>query len=674
MHEDITFSIVVVVIELLFIATVVAVASKRFRFPFTIGLVILGLFIGWSSKSIPILRPLSALQLTPDVVLHVFLPVLLFQAAFTLDARSLLKNISAIYMLAVPALLISTIAAGFMLHYLIGLPLWVALLFGALISATDPVAVTSLFKEMGAPKRLHLLVEGESLFNDGTALVVFKIILGIVLAGTFTGSDIAQGVLDFFIVSIGGTIVGIAIGMLFSWIIEKIWNIPLVEIALTTILAHSSFIIAEHLLHVSGVIATVIAGLTLGSYGKSKISPQVLGNMEFFWEYFAFVCNSLIFLLVGLSIDLVLFADNIMAIVLGTLTVLAARAIAVYTVFPTVGWFKLTERVNMAFQTVIFWGGLRGALAIVMALSIPESLPARPFILTLTFGIVLTNLLINGLTIKPLMSLFGLDRYSQKEHLERSQAILEARKRTMEQVVPFSAREGIDAEIAIGKKKDYKLSIEATEAELESLRESIGQEDASEMVLMHCMLLEKSYYHGLFKEGMLNEDNLKELVIDLDRRMDRLKEAMEVFVEEPLSIFEQASDALEKVSVFGALFRRERAGVKEDRYERERVRLSMTTLVLKEINTLKKRTIIPELASRKAEAIYNAMRERALMRMETIWKSSPEYVERVEQKLLERFCLTLELDSYQELYCKGSITEKILAEMEEQINMKLRSI
>jgi CPA1 family monovalent cation:H+ antiporter len=456
MHEDATFTIVVIVVELLFMASLVALVSKRLRFPFTIGLVIIGLLTGWVSKSIPVLHPLSELRLTPDVVVFVFLPMLLFQAAFTLDARSLLKNVFAVYMLAVPALLISTAVSGFLVHYFLCLPVWVALLFGALISATDPAAVVALFKEMGAPRRLHLLVEGESLFNDGTALVVFRIILGIVLAGTFSVSNIGDGIVDFIVIAVGGSVVGLTMGALFSWAVGKIWNNPLVEITLTVVLALSSFIIADHLLHVSGVIATVIAGLTMGSYGRSKISPQVLGHMESFWEYFAFVCNSLIFLLVGLSIDLTILYANMEAIFLGTLFVLAARAVAVYTVFPVVERLKLTENVSKAFQTVIFWGGLRGALAIVMVLSIPDTLPVKPFLLVLTFGIVLTNLLINGLTVKPLMSMLGLASYSRKERIERSEAMLEVKEQIHDKVAAFSAVEGIDADIALEKKKQLR--------------------------------------------------------------------------------------------------------------------------------------------------------------------------------------------------------------------------
>ena len=673
MHEDPTFSIVVIVVELLFMASLVAVVSKRLRFPFTIGLVLLGLLLGLTSKSIPFLEPLSALRLTPDVVLFVFLPLLLFEAAFSLDARSLLKNVFAVYMLSVPALLISTAIAGFLVHYFLGMPVWVALLFGALISATDPAAVVALFKEIGAPKRLHLLVEGESLFNDGTALVVFRIILGIVLTGTFSASMLASGAVDFIFIALGGSLVGLSLGVIFSWLTGKIWNNPLVEITLSIVLAHSSFIIAEHFLHVSGVIATVIAGLTMGSYGRSKISPEVLGHMESFWEYFAFVCNSLIFLLVGLSIDLTLFFENIQSIFLGTVFVLIARAIAVYTVFPAVEWLKLTENVSRSFQTVIFWGGLRGALAIVMVLTIPETLPIRSFLLVLTFGIVLTNLLINGLTIKPLMSLLGLVEYSRKERLERSEAMLEAKERTREKLTLFSAKEGIDSDLALEKQQSCAASIESISDELKSLREKIGGKDESDMILRHCLLLEKGQYESRFNEGMLGEDNLKDLQIDIERQIDRLKEGKEIYVDVPPTILDRIESFI-NIPLLGTVFKKGKDEMLETLYERERVKLSVNTIILKELNNLKKHKVITETVAMRSEKIYSGLRQKTVARMEAVWMEKPELVANVEKKLLERFCLKTELESYQKLYSKGSITEKILIEMEEDISRRLRKI
>ncbi len=361
MHESMTLDIVMATMTLLFTAAIVAIVAKRIKFPFTILLVIIGLILGYASHKIPALHSLTMFKLTPEVVLFVFLPALLFESAFNLDAKELMRNILPILTLAIPALLISTATVGFIVHYALGLPLGVSLLFGSLISATDPVAVVALFREIGAPKRLNLLVEGESLFNDGTALVVFKIILGVVLLGNFSSATITNGLIEFFIVFFGGITTGIILGIVFSKTIEMVRNDPLVEITLTTILAHSAFIAAEHLFHVSGVMSVVAAGLIMGGYGRNKISPAVQEHMESFWEYFAFVCNSLIFLLVGLSVNLHLFMANLPAIFVASGAILIARCGAVYSLVPIIGKFKMVEEINRKFQTVIFWGGTKGS-------------------------------------------------------------------------------------------------------------------------------------------------------------------------------------------------------------------------------------------------------------------------------------------------------------------------
>ncbi len=495
MHEDPTLEIVTLVVALMFTASLVAVAAKRIKFPYTIFLVLIGLAVGYLSGAIEFLKPLTHFELTPDIIVFVFLPVLIFESSFNLNARTLFKNITPILTLAIPALLVSTAVVGGIMHFALDLPLDVALLFGALISATDPVAVISLFREMGAPKRLTVLVEGESLFNDGTALVLFKILLGIVIAGSFTSSTITSGVLEFLYVFVGGLVVGGAFGYLFSKAIEMVENDVLIEITLTTLLAHSTFIAAEHYIGVSGVMATVAAGLTLGSYGRNKISPPVLDHMESFWEYFAYVCNSLIFLLVGLSVDMVLFVKSIGSALWAVGAVLVARAFVIYTFTPLAGRLKGVEAISRSFQTVMFWGGLRGALAIAMVLSIPDSIEQKPLLIVLSVGVVLFTLIVNGLSIRPLMSFLGLDRYSMAERFERSQAMLRARQSAINNLRAFGLKGGFEASSMDEVAVHYNKGMEEALHEVSSLRqgeEQLGADEEKKLVFRHALLLEKA--------------------------------------------------------------------------------------------------------------------------------------------------------------------------------------
>ena len=681
MTEELTFGLVALM-GLLLVASVVAIISKRIKFLFTILLVVIGLVLGWCSRNVSLFFPLTAFTLTPEVVLFIFLPVLIFESAFNLNARALLKNLLPILTLAIPGLLMSTAAVGFLMHFFLGLPLGVSLLFGSLISATDPVAVIALFKELGAPKRLTMLVEGESLFNDGTALVIFRVILGVVLVGEFSGETVVHGVVEFLWVFIGGVGVGILLGALFARIIQIVENDHLVEITLTVILALSAFMLAEHFLDVSGVMATVAAGLTMGSYGRTKISPPVHREMESSWEYFAFICNSLIFLLVGLSVDFALFVDNSGAIFFGAFAVVAGRALAVYTLFPLIGKFETVEKVNRAFQTIIFWGGLRGALAIVIALSIPDELEQKSFILSLTLGVVLLSLFINGLTIRNVIALVGLDKYTLKERYERLQAIVSASKQAVLKMESLVSQGVIHKTLFTSRKQAYEKEIAELREKLAQLTQgqtSFRYEDESEIILRHCLNLERSQYQTLFEEGSLNEDSLKEMNHRIDIELDRVKigEDIEGLKEEP-SLFNRLENAF--LQVMGGLFflrpitRRYKTGRIAAGYEMERARYHVSAALLEGIEKMGEQMDVSAQPLQQAKELYQKQHSQGEARVETLRGEFPHYVEKVEARTLARFCLNSELETFTELHSQGAISDKVLMEMSEGISRRLRGM
>jgi len=673
MHESATLELVVLVVALMFTASVVSLAAKRMRFPYTILLVIIGLALNRASGTVEGLQILRKFMLTPDAVLFVFLPVLLFESAFNLDARRLLKNFAPIAMLAVPALLMSMAVTGGILHLALGLPIGLALLFGALISATDPVAVVALFKEIGAPRRLNLLVEGESLFNDGTALVVFKLLLGIIAAGAFTGMTLLRGFTSFFIVALGGIAIGIALGVVFAKLISRVYEDRFVEITLTTILAHSSFLLAEHF-HVSGVMATVAAGLTMGSYGRLMVSPQVLGHLEAFWEYFAFVCSSLIFLLVGLSIESGSLIENYKAILIAAAAVLIGRGIAVYTTVPAVGaLFRRAERISTAFQTVIAWGGLRGVLAIVMALSIPHDLPQRDFLMTLTLGVVLISLLINGLTIRRLMTALGLDSYSVIERLERAQALLSVKRSTLEHLKRYAGEHGLNQSAIDRASAEYRAEVAQVEEELKELKSSEGKADELHVALRHCLMFERREHMRLFEEGVLSEGNMRDMLTGIERQLDRIKEGREIYMPGRQPLVGRIENALRRVPVIRPVITRLKSSSIAAAYEMERARSLVSVLVLKEIEGLRQVGALADTALETTRELYLALRDKSWSRLKDINASYPEYVEKADFGIIERFCLGKELAEYRDLHVRGDIPDKALAEVEGMITHKLRS-
>jgi len=399
-------SVIEFLIWLLFAAAIIAMLAKRLRIPYTVSLVVGGLLLGVIRIPIPMLSPLQTGHrpdwLTPDMILILFLPALVFEGSVKLDVRDLIRDSVPLLLLANAGVLLAALVTGYLVHWLIGLPLLIALLFGSIISATDPISVLAIFKDLRVDKRLSLIMEGESLLNDGTAVVLFGILFGAVVAEKLS---VPKSVEQYVLAVVGGAILGSTLGYLASRMTETADD-PQVEITLTTILAYGSYLFAYHL-HLSGVIATASAGLMLGNVGsKEGISPRARIAIQSFWEHISFVMNSLVFLLIGLEIHVRELLQNWTSVLLAIGAVLLARILSVYLLVPLSNRFA--EKIPFRWQHVAVWGGLRGALALALALSLNSAFPYREQILNLTFGVVIFSILVQGLTIKPLVKLLRL--------------------------------------------------------------------------------------------------------------------------------------------------------------------------------------------------------------------------------------------------------------------------
>jgi Na+:H+ antiporter len=397
---------------LMILASGIAVVALRLRIPYTVALVIAGLILG--TIHVGILENLYHGQapnwLAPNVILMLFLPGLLFDGSARISIRHLRRNIAPILILANLGVLIATVFTGLALHWAMGLPLMVTLLFGAIISATDPVSVLSIFKELSVGKRLALLVEGESLMNDGTAFALFQVLL----AGVLTGQlHAGAGTAEFFKSVFGGAGIGLGLGYLMSFITMQIDD-PQIEITLTTILAYGSYVLADRL-HVSGVLATVAAGITVGNVGATLgMSTRTQIALWAFWDYFAFAINSIVFLLIGIEVRVGELLRRWPEILLAIGTVLAGRAVAVYGLVPLSNVMNRT--IPMRWRHVLVWGGLHGALSLALALSLSRNFPHRDDILAFTVGVVAFSIVVQGLTMKPLLRLLGIAGTPETEH------------------------------------------------------------------------------------------------------------------------------------------------------------------------------------------------------------------------------------------------------------------
>ncbi len=375
---------------LLFVSALVAMLTRRLHVPYTVGLVLAGMALYFSHVYIK-------WHLTKDLIFSVFLPPLVFEAALFIHWRDFKKELPVVTLLATAGVVVAAAVTAFGMHYGLAWDWGSAVIFGVLISATDPVSVIATFKESKAHGRMRMLIESESLLNDGTAAVAFVAVLGVLAGGHETVYSIGGALI---VTIVGGILIGGIIAYLFMLLAGRTPDY-LVEITFTTLVAYGSFFVAEHF-RCSGVLAALTAGLVVGNFRSSgSISAAGRHALGPFWEYVAFVANSLIFLLIGAQEAQQHFKGLLVPVLLAIGLVTLGRAAAVY---PLCAVFVRTRfKVDMRHQHVLFWGGLRGALALALSLSLPEDLPQRDVIVVITFAVVAFSVFVQGLTITPLL-------------------------------------------------------------------------------------------------------------------------------------------------------------------------------------------------------------------------------------------------------------------------------
>lgn len=391
---------------LVMLAAGITAIAKKFEQPYSIALVVVGVIIGL--VNIPVLEPLKQFitegEVFNFVIITLFLPALLGEAGLKLPFSQLFENKKPVLALAFGGTLLSFLVVGFSSMWLLQLSIPVAFVFAALMSATDPVSVLSIFKSVGVNRRLSTVIEGESLFNDGLAVVLFNISAFSLLAYVDLGFEgIGLGLWEFVKVVSLGVIVGGALGYGVSRITKYFDDYPL-EIMFSIILFYGAYLLAESV-DASGVIAVVVSALVLGNYGtKIGMSPTTRLNIRNFWDVATLLANSLIFLMVGLEITRINVADKWGLIFVAILIVLIARSIAVY------GSLLFIKSFPNPWKHILNWGGLRGSLSIALVLSLPDDFAGREDILIMAFSVVLFSLVFQGLSIKPLISLLGVKK------------------------------------------------------------------------------------------------------------------------------------------------------------------------------------------------------------------------------------------------------------------------
>ncbi|HSQ63521.1 MAG TPA: cation:proton antiporter [Polyangiaceae bacterium] len=499
------------------IATGVALLARRIRAPYTVALVLAGLALGS-------LRTLSPPQLTKELMFGLFLPGLLFEAAFHIEYARFRRNLFMIVSLAVPgvalaigvtSLVVTPVARVF--HLASGFGIKDALVFAALIAATDPIAVVAMFKSLGAPKRLGVLIDAESLLNDGTAVVFFTIVMGL-----FTGHDtsISHAAVDFVKVVGMGVIAGALVAFVASAVMRFVDD-AMIEITITTVAAYGSFSLAEQL-HVSGVIATVTAGMILGNHARrERMSPSTRVAIASFWEYVAFALNSVVFLLIGFQVRMGELLASWKIIIVAYLGVTVARAVVVAGV--TAVFARTRERIPWSWSVVLVWGGLRGALSMVLVLSTPPDHPYRQMLVTMTYGVVLLSLLLQGLTISPLLRRLGVaGTRGEREPYELLYGKRRAAGSALVALGEMLAKGQVNERVAAEVRADYEKTIADTDAAIRDLHVEASALAEEEAVALRRSLLvvEKDAVLEAERHGMVGEAAGESLLRDIDARTE----------------------------------------------------------------------------------------------------------------------------------------------------------
>lgn len=385
------------IIGLLLVALAVALITRRTRRPYTVALVIAGLVLG-------MLQLVEAIQLSKELVLTVFLPPLLFEGALHIRAAILRPRAALVLSLSLLGTLLTALIVGAAAHWLLGFDWLSGLLLGAIIAPTDPVSVLATFRAAHVDEELATIVESESLFNDGIAVVLYLLLLS-ALGGT--PLEPLRGIGEFALVVGGGALVGLGVGFLSTRLLSRLGD-HLVEVMVTLVAAYGAFLLAEEF-HVSGVIAVAVVGLVIGNHGWSRApSLETRENVALFWEVVAFLVNSILFLLVGFELRPSLLIDDLLSIVIVFGVLIVGRGLIVYGMGALSRWRG--RGLPSSWQHVIVWGGLRGSVPVALALGLPLTLAGRDNLVAIVFGVVLFSLLGQGLTIPSLLRRLGLVR------------------------------------------------------------------------------------------------------------------------------------------------------------------------------------------------------------------------------------------------------------------------
>jgi CPA1 family monovalent cation:H+ antiporter len=671
--EQIAITIIAIMV-LLATASMLVPVADRLRVPHAVLLAALGMAVGLVTVVVGsgegtdavdgALRSYDRFQLDAEVLLYVFLPALLFTAGLTVDVRRMLDEVWAVLLLAVVAVLVCAGLVGFAVHMVSGMDLATCVLLGAVIATTDPAAVIAVFRELGAPRRLTILVQGESLLNDAAAIAVFAIVVGILTGQQEVGGGSAT--LKFLEDFIGGAILGYLFARVAFWLIGRLDGELGAEITITIALAYLSFILGERYFHVSGVVAVAVASLTVAAYGPVRLSPDNWRTLTEIWHHLEFWAASLIFLLAAIAAghEMSHLHWNDLGLI-GVLIVgaIAARAIVLYGFLPGLAAVGLVQPVDGRYKAVILWGGLRGAVTMALALAVAENqaLPeeTRRFVAILAIGFVLFTLFVSAPTLRPLLRLLGLDKLDPVEAALRNRVVVMSHASLREQIAEFAKSSGMDA--AAADRFDLATPEEEQDVQLsKAQRMQVG--------LLTLASREKSLYLERAMERAASRRLVAILVSAADRMNDQIKSAG----------VEGYKKAANDLIAFPRPFRiahwlHRRFGWSQSLSQQlaDRVEmLLMSQLAVRELmafNRADMRALLGQGTSDRLAVILEARAESVRDALSAITLQYPTFAAALREQYLARTVLRLEAGDYERMFEDALISREVYRDLQHEL-------
>ena len=665
----------------LVLASVVQPTAERLHLPYTVLLAVVGVAIGAVSSFLlytpltnvfdDIVRPVVDLPFNASIFLVVFLPLLLFHAALTIDLREIAPDWAPILTLAIVAVFAAAVAIGFSLSIAADIPLTVALLVGAIVATTDPSAVVAIFRELGAPARLTRLLEGESLLNDAAAIVLFSVLVAMLTESGQT--DFAAGAVHFAEAFLGGIILGAAGGRIFGTVLPFLGGSRLAEVTLSVALPYIVYLLAEQLFDVSGVVAVVSAGLTAGAIGRVRLAPDNWRYVERVWEQTGFWASSLIFVSASTLVPKLLTGvhlEDSWLLLVAVAAALASRAVVLFGLLPLLSTLHLSQKVSGAYKLAIAWGGLRGAVTLALALAVTENSRIDPDVrngvAVLATGFVLFTLLVNGLTLRPVIRLLKLDRLSPLNQALRNKVLALSLADVRDALSETASQYAIPPDVARSATEPVDQRIDELSAQPD-LEQAISDRDRIRIGLVALANRERRIILDHHAQRTVSSAAIERLLRNTNLILDAARAEGRVG-------YNRAARALLEFQrgfwVANLLHRMLKlAGPLQRQISIRFESLLIRRLALEELFRFIDSRLAALLGERVSELLGEviAARSEATTRaLDALRLQYPEYAEALEQRFLRQSGFRLSLSRFHDLYDEGLIGKEVFEDLERE--------